>query len=216
MESKKITIPKTARYFVSGNNSEATQNVWFVLHGYAQLANYFIKNFETLDPDKHLIIAPEGLHRFYWSGFSGRVVASWMTKEDRLDDIQDYINYLSSVYDETINGLKNKNVKVHLLGFSQGGATASRWITSKRVQFDSLILWASVLPEDMDFESDRELFKTFRTFFVVGNDDEFLNKQQIEMHKNNLTLKNIPFSFIEFEGKHEIKADTLMSLSEKI
>jgi hypothetical protein len=91
MVKKNIIVTKTARYFISGEPSESIEQVWFVCHGYAQLANYFIRNFEILNDGKNLIIAPEGLNRFYWKGFSDRVVASWMTKEDREDDIKDYL-----------------------------------------------------------------------------------------------------------------------------
>jgi hypothetical protein len=45
-----------------------------------------------------IIIAPEGLSRFYRKGFSGDVVASWMTKDDRLDDMEDYVRYLNDLH----------------------------------------------------------------------------------------------------------------------
>ena len=64
MQQKNISITKTARYFILGDASEKIEEVWFVCHGYAQLANYFIKNFEVLDNGKNLIVAPEGLSRF--------------------------------------------------------------------------------------------------------------------------------------------------------
>ena len=42
----------------------------------------------------YTIIAPQGLHKFYLEGTSGRVGASWMTKENREDDIKNYLVYL--------------------------------------------------------------------------------------------------------------------------
>jgi len=212
MLAKKIIIPKTARYFQLGENTEATEHLWFVLHGYAQLASYFIKKFECLNNGKHLVIAPEGLHRFYWNGFSGRVVASWMTKEDREDDFNDYINYLNLVYNEAISNLKNKNIKIHLLGFSQGGATLCRWFANKKIKCNSLILWASVMPEDMNFQENAEAFNQVKTYFIIGNKDEFLNAEQIENHKLFLKSKNIAFHFKLFEGKHEIEKGALSDL----
>ena len=92
MIQKNITIPKTARYFVLGEASEQIEEIWFVIHGYGQLANYFIKKFEVLNNGKNLIVAPEALHRFYWKGFDGKVGASWMTNVERLEEIADYIN----------------------------------------------------------------------------------------------------------------------------
>src|ERR1051325_8249497 len=121
MIKKSIRIEKTARYFILGD--AGASSVWCVCHGYAQLASYFIKNFEPLNNGDNMIVAPEGLHRFYWQGYSGRVVASWMTKEDRLDDINDYVNFLDEVHNDVMKEFKGKKVKVNVLGFSQGVAT---------------------------------------------------------------------------------------------
>jgi hypothetical protein len=60
-----------------------------VTHGYGQLAKTFIRRFEPIMDAQTLVVAPEGLSRFYWGGFDGPVVASWMTREDRLDEIAD-------------------------------------------------------------------------------------------------------------------------------
>ncbi|MBK9635339.1 MAG: hypothetical protein IPO64_12805 [Bacteroidetes bacterium] len=57
----------------------------------------FIEKFEDFDPEEHFVIAPEALSKGYIDGLTGRVGASWMTKEDRTNEIQDYINYLESV-----------------------------------------------------------------------------------------------------------------------
>ena len=58
--------------------NENTKYLCIAFHGYGQLAKYFIRDFESLGPE-HVAIVPEGLHRFYREGMSGRVVASWMT-----------------------------------------------------------------------------------------------------------------------------------------
>src|ERR1051325_10016453 len=48
------------------------------------------------------LVAPEGLSRFYLSerATERRVGASWMTREDRLAEIADYLGYLDAVYDD--------------------------------------------------------------------------------------------------------------------
>ena len=82
--SHHLSVEKTARYFTMGEGKANCQYLWIVLHGYGQLASSVIKRFKTLDPDKHFVLAPEGLSRFYWGeGFGGKAVASWMTSEDR-------------------------------------------------------------------------------------------------------------------------------------
>jgi len=212
MQQKNITVPKTARYFILGERSEQIEQVWIVCHGYAQLANYFLKNFEDLNDGKTLIIAPEGLHRFYWKGFSEKVVASWMTKEDRESDIADYVNYLNLVYKEVLSGLKNKNVKVNVLGFSQGTATVCRWLANNKVKADNLILWAGAFPDDTNFKTDKAVLDKLKTFVVVGDADEFIDEAGVEKHSSLLKENNIKFELIRFKGKHEIDNATLLDL----
>ena len=64
------------------------------------MPQYFIKKFEQLKRPEILFVAPEGLHRFYLKGNAGRVGSSWMTKEDRLNDIDDYNRMLDQVAKE--------------------------------------------------------------------------------------------------------------------
>ncbi len=216
MQQKNIVIPKTARYFILNEPSEQIEQVWFVCHGYAQLANYFINNFDELDKNKNLIVAPEGLHRFYWKGFSERVVASWMTKEDRESDILDYVNYLNVVYQEVIASLKNKNVKINVLGFSQGTATVCRWLASSKVKADNLILWAGAFPNDMNWKQNKTVFDKMKTFIVVGDTDEFINEEEVLKHVDLLKKNEIAFEFIRFKGKHEINKTTLSALQKSL
>lgn len=58
---KTIDVPKTARYFLLGN-LQRPAFVWFVLHGYGQLAERFARKFEPLGLDRHLVVARRGFH----------------------------------------------------------------------------------------------------------------------------------------------------------
>ncbi len=213
MLQKNIITPKTARYFVSGDLKNEIKTIYFVCHGYGQLAGYFIRNFEILEADDTLIVAPEGLHRFYWEKFSGRVVASWMTKEDRESDIKDYINYLDLVYREVMEELKNKPLRIIVLGFSQGATTVCRWLNSTKIPVDGLILWAGSIPSDIQLMQD--YFATFKTYFVVGNADEFIQEKEVKEYESVLIKMNIPFEIIRYDGKHEIDETTLKRIADK-
>ena len=61
MEEHHINVPRTARYHTVGDGGTA-RAIWIVLHGYGQLARYFLRKFEGLDAGL-LIVAPEGLTR---------------------------------------------------------------------------------------------------------------------------------------------------------
>tara|TARA_B100000809_G_scaffold139329_1_gene136952 strand:- start:4093 stop:4737 length:645 start_codon:yes stop_codon:yes gene_type:complete len=207
----KLKVSKTAIYHSKGNIKTA-QTIWIVLHGYGMLAQYFIRKFEPISDDKTCIIAPEGLSKFYSKGFYGRVGATWMTKKDREDEIEDYTNYLNQLYDSIISENDSKNVKVNVVGFSQGGATASRWIADGKVIPTNLILWSSVFPEEMKFET---FGKNFNTFILFGDNDEFSSKKRITQHEELLKKSNLNFKLIEFNGVHDIPKEILIEQTTK-
>ena len=214
MQETHIETPKTARYFTLGNLSEKTKNVWIVCHGYGQLANYFLKKFEVLENDETVIIAPEGLHRFYWEKFTGKVVASWMTKEDRENDIKDYVRFLDTVLENVIKQCNGKLPKITVLGFSQGTATVCRWILQGKIKPNHLILWAGAFPHDINFEVKQEQFSNFKTWLVLGDEDPFMEYIKIEEYKTLLEKNKFDYEFISFKGKHDIDSGTLQLLIE--
>ena len=78
MTEHHLAVTRSARYYQLGELSVHTRRVWFVCHGYGQLAAYFSRHFAFLteaDPTT-VVVAPEGLARFYLSVNGGRVGAS--------------------------------------------------------------------------------------------------------------------------------------------
>lgn len=193
--SHSFKASKTYRFFcIPSENS--SKNLLVALHGYGQLAAFFIKKFNACSND-YTILAPEGPHRFYKNGYSGRVGASWMTKEAREDDIKDNINWLTEWLTDHLK--ENKYDKIILLGFSQGGATAARWYYNNPNLFDQLILWASVFPPDI---SKPKIKLPNNNLYVVGKDDEFIND---EMRLNEVKFyQNIGFDTHVYDGNHDI------------
>lgn len=199
---------KTFRFETLNEDKNPTK-VLYVLHGYGQLVQYFIRKFSSLN-DNILIVAPEGMHRFYLNGTSGRVGASWMTKEARLTDIDDTIEFLNEV-DRIVTGQFNITER-HLLGFSQGGATAARWEQMGNVSFESITLWGCVFPPDLEISS--ESLKTKEKYFVIGDKDQYFDanaQEQLIDHYSKLD-----FSTQKYEGGHDIDNRTLTSLIDKI
>lgn len=201
-----LTIPKTARYFSKG--APTADKLLVVLHGYSQLARYFIEKFNDLD-ESWYVVAPEGLHRFYNASHSGRVGASWMTKEDRETDIADNLVWMQELMGHLTTNQSYKEIV--MLGFSQGAATAARYFYSDQTIVNRLIVWASVFPPDIDqkkFFSNGD--KSKGNFFVIGNTDEFFDaKQQIEVIN---FYKSLGFTIKRFDGKHDISIKTLKNI----
>jgi len=214
MPQHNLSFDFKARYFTIGELTHETRQIWIVLHGYAQLAEYFVRKFDALQEQKVYVIAPEGLSRFYLENVqpsgrsSDRVGATWMTKENRLADIENYLTYLNNLYEKEV-GSRNQ-IPVTILGFSQGAATASRWVTDGKISFSRLILWSGIFPPDMDFKSGKEILAVKETYFVYGKDDPFISDirfAELSMISEKLGVTPVA---VPFDGKHEIDQQTLL------
>ncbi|MFK7000225.1 alpha/beta hydrolase [Flavobacterium oreochromis] len=195
MEERLIPIKKTARIIIAGNHQAKIAVV--VLHGYGEMSNTFLKNIQI--DSKIFWLAPEALNRFYLEGFSGKVGASWMTKELRNTDIKDNLDYLEEVWSEF--KLKEKFEKVILLGFSQGGATAIRFAYQFFNKIDGLIVWASDFPNELESVFNDKT-SHLKKIFVIGNNDPFFKSERQEKLKKELS--NQGFKIISYCGKHSI------------
>jgi predicted esterase len=215
MDSIPISFNYQGRYYKSSEININTKQIWFILHGYGQLAQYFIKKFRSLESENICVIAPEGLSHFYIENLesngrkNNRVGASWMTRENRLTDIDNYINYLQQIYNKEI---KDHSIPITVLGFSQGSATASRWLLSGKVNFKKLILWAGIFPPDMDFENGKQILKGKEITLVYGTKDPFLNDERFSEMEALSKKLDTHVHAITFDGAHEIDEPTLLKL----
>ncbi len=213
-----IATRRTARYVTLGPAApdvaqNAVQDVWFVLHGYGQLAPFFIRHFRVLDDGSRVFVAPEALSRFYLESSDGRVGASWMTKEDRVHEINDYLAYLDALYDHVFSQIDRARVRVHVLGFSQGCATASRWAALGQARADRLTLWAGDLAHDLDLDAHAALFRPLDLTLVVGSRDQYLTPARLAEHEERLRRHALPYRLLPFNGGHHLDADVLHKLA---
>jgi predicted esterase len=212
MKNHTLTISKTARYSTIGSLDDNTTDVWFVIHGYGQLAEFFIQKFQILDNGKTFIVAPEALSKFYLKEFSGRVGATWMTKEDRENEISDYLNYLNQLYSHVFEGKNPENYRINILGFSQGTATVCRWCMNDSIKYDRLILWAGFFGKGIQDIITPEKLLDKDVVAVYGTRDEFLVKINLESYEFDLTDAIPHIEIITFDGTHTIVDEALKKL----
>lgn len=212
MREHHLEVPRSARYFTLGDASPATREVWFVCHGYGQLAERFLRHFDPLVDGSRLVVAPEGLSRFYLGSGAGRndkIGASWMTREDRLNEIADYLRYLDALRAETFRALGREGVQVRLLGFSQGTATVSRWAVLGAVRPERMILWGGEVPPDLDLAAGADALRRVRLILVTGDQDEYITGKILARDEGRLREQGIPFETRRFSGGHELDAAML-------
>jgi len=213
MMNHTIEIEKTAHYYSLGELNKQTNEIWIVCHGYGQLASFFIKKFQELEKPNRYIVAPEGLNKFYLKGFNGRVGASWMTKEKRLDEINDHCNYLEKLTDYLTSQAAYK-CKIKVLGFSQGTATVSRWLLRTKHTIETLILWGGKIANDFNFKLYNQKHSNTRNFLVFGAEDEFYTVENVNEYRKELNL--LKAEWMNYKGGHTIDAETLKVLENKL
>ena len=214
MTEHHIAVTRSARYYQLGELSAHTRRVWFVCHGYGQLAAYFSRHFAFIteaDPTT-VVIAPEGLSRFYLNGTGGRVGASWMTRDDRLHEIDDHIGFLDLLSDSVLAQCP-ADVHITVLGFSQGTATVSRWLAQARFRPAHLILWAGGFPDDLDPIAARHFLKNLPLTVVIGTDDEYISASRMAHQQQQLQQLGAMPTIISFTGKHEMTRAVLAKLA---
>lgn len=207
-----IEVTRTARYYEIGDLDEPCDDLWFVLHGYAQSALDFAESFNEHGTPGRLIVVPEALSRFYVSHRGPVIGASWMTKEDRLAEIRDYTRYLNTLYAEVTGLLGVENPKLTVLGFSQGASTATRWLASGEVRADRLILWGGLPAKELRTSDFGQTMNGARIIMVTGSNDRFTPPERIQQLESTLLEEATPIECVVFEGKHEIQSKVLADL----
>ena len=211
MEVRTVAFDFKARYYIVGKPTPAIEHVWLVCHGYGQLAEYFARNFNLLDDGKQIVVAPEGLSRFYLKGFAGRVGASWMTKEDRETDIRNYCQYLDEVLKSVLQEI-GPHASITVLGFSQGAATAARWIASTAMSVERFILWGGGLPKDLNVTNFNRALAHSKNYIVYGRNDSFITEEALKEQALLFQAIGLRYETVVFEGGHEIDEAVLEKL----
>jgi predicted esterase len=208
-----LRITRTARYWTLGG--EAANEVWIVCHGYAQLAQRFIRRFASIATPERRIVAPEALSRFYLDGVGSHgpdspVGATWMTREDRLNEIDDYIAYLDALHDHITSARKVSLAHVVALGFSQGAATVARWAARTAGTIHDVVLWSGSFPPELTLSP--RLFGSARLTIVSGDADPMARTGAVDTLSSQLEAGGLQHARIQHTGGHEVTAAALTLL----
>jgi len=209
----RLVTTRRARYYTIGGGEQPLSEAWIVLHGLGQLASVFINYFQSIASPGRLIVAPEALNRYYVApGASGRtadakVGATWMTRMDRENEIADYVDFLDAVWRETANGA----ARVTVLGFSQGVATACRWVAMGHSRVDRLVAWAGQLPPDVEPSVFAKL--PGGVTLVHGTTDEYSSWIAEGNHDARLVAAGIRPEVVTFDGGHRMDRLTLDNIA---
>jgi predicted esterase len=167
-----------------------------------------------------MIVAPEGLSRFYRDPTPAagealpRVGASWMTREDREHEIADQVTYLDTLH-AYLRAQSASDVRLRVLGFSQGVATAGRWLVRGRARPSELILWAGAFPPEVDAATLRDRFAAATSVVLVtGTRDRLTSWMAAEAQLERFRAAGVRARLVPFDGGHRLDDETLRALAD--
>jgi len=207
-----MQVTRTARYGVLGTPGPDVREVWIALHGYGHSAEVFGAGLAPIAAPHRLIVVPEGLSRFYLRGSRGDVGASWMTKVEREAEIEDQRAWLDAFHDEVFGWVDRDRVVLHVFGFSQGAATACRWIAGGRPRPDRVTLWAGGVPRDLSRAALTDHLPSAGLLIVVGERDHYIDAERLAARLEWLREGRVPFEFVGHPGGHRLVPELLVEL----
>lgn len=211
-EEKHVFYEAQNTYSTLNKRTEKTENTWFVCHGLGYLSRYFIKYFEHLDPVKNYIIAPQAPSKYYQSEDFKHIGASWLTRENTQSETKNVMAYFDAIAEKERIFENGKKI---LFGFSQGVSVALRWMASRQIDCDFLVIYAGGIPVELT-PKDFAYLRNTKVKMIYGDKDRFITPErlgkQIDFAKRLFGEERI--QVIPFKGKHEMRPEVITQLVE--
>jgi len=208
---KQVSYTTTNSYSTRNELTSKTKNVWICCHGLGYLSRYFIHYFAQLNKEENYIVAPQAPAKYYQKSDFKHVGASWLTKEDTGQETKNVLNYLDAVLaaEEIPSGKR-----FILLGYSQGVSVAMRWMASRKLKVDTLVLHSGGIPKELTAEDFSFIEKT-KVKLIYGTQDEYLTEKRMaeETAKAEALFAKERLEIIPFEGKHEVSRELIKELA---
>ncbi len=211
---KEVTYSTTNTYHTLNDFTKKTKNVWMVFHGMGYLSKYFINYFSELNAEENFIIAPQAPSKYYQGKNFKNVGASWLTRENTITETQNILNYVDTIFEKELSGIKSKLI---VLGYSQGVSIATRWIASRKIQCDILVLHSGGIPKELQPQDFEFLQPTAQVIYLYGNKDQYITEaRKTEEQLKGSKLFKDRLNIEVFEGVHEVNRKFLLKLSKMI
>lgn len=208
-QEKEITYKTSNSYSTLNSLTKRTKTVWFVCHGMGYLSRYFLKYFKDLYPEENYIIAPQAPSKYYIQP-KMHVGANWLTRNETKAGMENILSYFDAVFKaEAIP----KDVKLIVLGYSQGVSVAMRYMAKRHIQCSQLVLHSGGIPKELTVEDFKYLSKDTKVKLIYGTEDEYLDTTRIELESAKAkTLFGNRITVLPFEGKHVVNVDYINDL----
>jgi predicted esterase len=192
MEILTPTITAHGRVLVERGSDHAPALVGF--HGYAQNAEDMLAELRLFPGlGAWTRVSVQAPNRFYAKGDS-KVVASWMTRQNRDLVIADNIAYVRQALVET------KVSRAVFVGFSQGVAMAYRAALRGGANALGVIALAGDIPPEL---KDDAALAWPSVLVGVGDREEWYSAEKLRADEEFLASRSVPHRVVRFSGGHE-------------
>jgi len=106
--------------------------------------------------------------------------------------------------------------RVVLLGFSQGTATAARWVGQGALRPAHLVLWGGFLPPDAELSARGHPLRKPALHVLIGTRDRFASEERIDDEQRRLTDAGLQARVERYTGGHGIAKDALVQLARSL
>lgn len=192
---------RTAPWYVVGE-AERPRMVWFVLHGLGQRAQRLASKLEHAAPEGVALVLPEGLSRALPHPGAPRAGASWSSGEDAHIDLTDNLAWLEGLRAQLEQDWPD--ARWGLLGFSQGGLTATRWLAHGEARWSRVVLWAAPIAQDVDPTRLRAALGEATLELALGDEDPYAPAPARSAAAQRLDDLGHPWRLHRFAGGHEL------------
>lgn len=210
VEYRSLVVARHARVGIVGDPA-AAREAWLVLHGHGMLARGILHWFRSAEHPDRLLVAPEGLSRFYTelSGGKRAVGASWATREDLANELEDQFAYLERAVAECVP----EGIPLHVHGFSQGVSAGARWAVRSPRAVGRLVCWAGAMPEDVTAHDLKQKLVHEPLHLAVGDRDTIVPPERVESDALRLRTDGLAVEIHRFAGGHHVGVATLNQLA---
>jgi predicted esterase len=207
---RSLVVSRHARVAIVGDPA-AAREAWLVLHGHGMLARGILHWFRAAERAGRVLVAPEALSRFYAVLTEGKRVvgASWATREDLANELDDQFAYIDRVVREIIP----PGIPLQVHGFSQGVSVGARWCVRSTRQIARLVCWAGILPADVSAVALKRKLGAEPLDLVVGDRDARVLPERVEEDAARLQAAGVEVRLHRFAGGHVVDTEMLQAIA---
>lgn len=178
-------------------------------HGYGEAAEAQLERLRAIpESARWLCVSIQGLHRFYQRS-TNRVVASWMTRQDRERAIDDNIVYVAACIDAVAAEWPTVP-EIVFAGFSQGVGMAFRAAVHATRPVAGVIAVGGDVPPEL---TPGGLKRVSAALIARGSSDIRYTKEQFANDAQRLRDCSVNVRALEFNAGHEWSSEVVGAAS---